>query len=431
MGLYGKKAGFGVTMSQRQATIRQCAILAGGLGTRLGDIVADIPKPVLEVAGRPFVAWLMHEMLRFGVDEFIILTGHLAQAVEDAVLNAADALPKRVNVIFSEEPLRAGTGGALFHAEQHLADRFLLCNGDSLFDCNIAALLRDFANDGPETLGRLIVRDIPDATRYGTVTLQGEMVEAFRDRPPAPQGTATPNAAEPGIINAGIYAFDKKLLGALSETCSLERDILPKLAQAGQLRATQLHGWFVDIGIPSDLAHARRELIACLDRPALFLDRDGVLNHDHGYVGSRDRWDWVDGAREAVAMATGHGWHVFVVTNQAGVARGLYGENDVDALLTWTADELRRAGGTLDDWRYCPYHTEAKLDAYRRESEWRKPAPGMLVDLMRVWGIDPRHCVMIGDKDTDMQAAAAASIRGALFPGGNLLDFLRPVLGIT
>jgi len=413
-------------VSERPATLRQCAILAGGLGSRLGEIVREIPKPVLEVARRPFIAWLMREMLRFGVDEFIILTGHLSQAVEDAVLNAADALPKRVKVAFSQEPLRAGTGGALFHAQNLLADRFLLCNGDSLFDCNIAALLGDFAHDGADVLGRLIVRDIPDATRYGTVALENDTVTAFRDRPAASQG-----AGEPGTINAGIYAFDKAVLGLLSETCSLEQDILPKLAQAGQLRATSLHGWFVDIGIPTDLAHARRELAACLDRPALFLDRDGVLNHDHGYVGSRDRWEWMEGAREAVALATFHGWHVFVVTNQAGVARGLYGETDVDALLEWTADELRRAGGTLDDWRYCPYHTEAKLDAYRRESEWRKPAPGMLIDLMRVWNIDPRHCVMVGDKDTDMQAALAANIRGALFPGGNLLEFLRPVLGIA
>jgi D-glycero-D-manno-heptose 1,7-bisphosphate phosphatase len=121
---------------------------------------------------------------------------------------------------------------------------------------------------------------------------------------------------------------------------------------------------------------------------------------------------------------------VFLVTNQAGVARGLYGEADVDALLVWVADELRRAGGTLDDWRYCPYHSEAKIDAYRRDSEWRKPAPGMLVDLMRAWDVEPRHCVMVGDRDIDMQAAAAAGVRGALFPGGDLLAFVKPLLGV-
>jgi D-glycero-D-manno-heptose 1,7-bisphosphate phosphatase len=411
-------------VTQRPATIRQCAILAGGLGTRLGDIVAETPKPVLEVGGRPFIAWLMREMLRFGVDDFVILTGHLPQAVEDAVLTAADGLPKRVRVRFSEEPHRAGTGGALFHAAPLLDDRFLLCNGDSLFDCNIAALLRGFAADEEAVLGRMIVRAIPDASRYGTVSLQGDRVCAFHERP----GASAASAA--GLINAGIYAFDKRVLDRLTANCSLERDVLAPLAASGALRATEQHGWFVDIGIPDDLAHARRELASIMDRPALFLDRDGVLNVDHGYVGSRDRWEWVAGAREAVALASAHGWHVFLVTNQAGVARGLYGEPDVDALLQWLADELRRAGGTLDDWRYCPYHAEGKVDAYRRDSDWRKPAPGMLLDLLRAWGVDARHCLMVGDKDSDVAAGRAAGMRSVRFPGGDLLAFLRPLLGI-
>jgi D-glycero-D-manno-heptose 1,7-bisphosphate phosphatase len=411
-------------MTTRPATIRQCAILAGGLATRLGTIAKEVPKPVLEVGGRPFIAWLMREMLRFGVDDFVILTGHLPQAVENAVLSAADALPRRVTVRFSEEPQRAGTGGALFHAAPLLADRFLMCNGDSLFDCNIAALLADFVADPPGVLARMIVREVPDASRYGTVTLEGgDRVTEFRERPSADHG------AQPGLINAGIYAMDRRVLAHLTANCSLERDLLAPMAQAGTLRATRQHGWFVDIGIPDDLAHARRELAACLDRPALFLDRDGVLNHDHGYVGSQDRWDWMDGAREAVALATSHGWHVFVVTNQAGIARGLYGEPEVDALLRWLADELRRAGGTLDDWRYCPYHTEGKVDAYRRDSDWRKPAPGMLLDLLKTWEVDARHCIMVGDKDSDIQAGNAAGMRTALFHGGNLRDFVAPLIG--
>ena len=410
-------------MTGRPATLRQCAILAGGQATRLGDIAAETPKPVLHVAGRPFIAWLMREMLRFGVEEFVILTGHLPRAVEDAVLTAAEDLPKRVTVRFSEEPQRAGTGGALYHAGPLLADRFLLCNGDSLFNCNIAALLAGWAQDGPDVLGRMVVRAAPDASRYGTVTLDGDRVADFIERPANPQ-------AGPGLINAGIYALDRRVLDRLSLSCSLERDVLAPLAQAGALRATCQDGWFVDIGIPDDLAHARRALAGCMNRPALFLDRDGVLNVDHGYVGSRERWDWVDGAREAVALASAHGWHVFVVTNQAGVARGLYGEADVVALQRWVADELRRAGGTLDDWRHCPYHSEGCLDAYRRESDWRKPAPGMILDLLRAWEIDPRHCLMVGDKESDMQAAARAGIQGHLFTGGDLLAFTRPLLGL-
>jgi D,D-heptose 1,7-bisphosphate phosphatase len=391
------------TIATRPATLRQCAILAAGRATGV------------EVGGRPLVAWLMREMLRFGVDEFLFLTEQLPRAVEHAVLAAAAMLPRRVAVSFSEQPHRAGTGGALWHAAAQLHPRFLLCNGDSLFDCNIAALLCDFAKDGPDVLARMVVREGAPTAGRGIVTMVGD-------------GSDAAAASGAGRINAGIYALDRRLLDSLSPSCSLECDLLPLLARGGRLRATVLHGWLVKFEAPADLARAHSEISAALHRRALFLDRDGVLNHDHGYVASVDRWDWVDGARAAVAAATAAGWHVFVVTNQSGVARGLYGEAEVEALLGWLADELRRAGGTLDDWRYCPYLVDGTLDAYRRDSDWRKPGPGMLNDLLRVWELNPARCVMIGDKPSDMQAAAAAGMRGVLFDGGNLLDTVRGLL---
>ena len=163
-------------------------------------------------------------------------------------------------------------------------------------------------------------------------------------------------------------------------------------------------------------------------RPAVFLDRDGVLNVDHGYVGSRDRFTWVEGALEAIRYATQSGWHVFIVTNQSGVARGAYDETAVQDLLAWIGDEARRAGGTIDDVRYCPYHPDATVEAYRQAHPWRKPLPGMLLDLIEKWALDPARAVMVGDQDTDMQAADAAGVAGHLFRGGNLLHFLKPIL---
>src|SRR6185437_7606101 len=194
------------------------------------------------------------------------------------------------------------------------------------------------------------------------------------------------------------------------------------------LRGAVADGYFRDIGMPDDFARAQHEIPHLLHRRALFLDRDGVINHDHGYVGSRDRFDWIPGALETIAHATRAGWHVFIVTNQSGVARGFYDEAAAAALLDWIADEARGAGGTVDDWRYCPFHPEATVDAYRRASDWRKPAPGMLLDLIRAWEIDPARSVMFGDQDTDMRTAMAAGVAGYLFQGGNLLEFARPIL---
>ncbi len=404
------------------ASIRQCAILVGGRGTRLGALAQDLPKPVLPVGGRPFLFWLMREWLRFGVRDFVLLSGHLSDRLEAAVMAAAADLPIAPRIRFSRESAPMGTGGALHQARDLLDERFLLCNGDSLFDCNLASLLADAATDGPAVAARLLLRRVGDASRYGVVDLAGERITAFRDRPPP---------GSPGTINAGVYVCHRRILEAIAPACSLERDVLPALAAGGALRGSLGEGYFIDIGIPDDLARAGTELPGRLHRNALFLDRDGVLNTDHGWVGTPERFDWTEGAAEAVRLATATGWHVFVVTNQSGVARGLYDEAAVQALHAWMVDRLRRQGGTVDDIRFCPFHPEATLPAYRRASDWRKPGPGMILDLIRAWDLDPARCVLVGDQPTDLAAAAAAGIAARHFTGGDLTAMVASILDAT
>jgi D-glycero-D-manno-heptose 1,7-bisphosphate phosphatase len=163
-------------------------------------------------------------------------------------------------------------------------------------------------------------------------------------------------------------------------------------------------------------------------RPALFLDRDGVLNHDTGYIGSIDRLEMMPGAGRAVARANRAGYLVFVVTNQAGIARGLYTMADFQAVMAEIARRLAEDGGRLDDVRCAPTHPDGVIPEFTRESDWRKPAPGMLLDLMARWPVDRALSLMIGDRDTDIQAAEAAGVRGHLFPGGDLDAFLAPLL---
>ena len=406
------------------ATVTQCAILAGGLGSRLGALTEATPKPLLPRGGRPFLAWLMREFCRFGVCEFLLLTGHLSEAIESSIPEIQALLPRRVTISVSREPARAGTGGAVFHARGRLRDRFLLCNGDSLFDANLGALLAAAAGDGPEIVGRMMLLASPDVSRSGVVTVDGDRVTSFQARP-APGG---PHRESQGSSMPASTCFDREVTDALRPDCSLEADILPGLAAAGSLRGTISEGYFRDIGVPVDFARADAELLALRGRRALFLDRDGVVNIDHGHVGSRERFEWTDGALDAIRHATQAGWHVFILTNQSGVARGMYDEPAVTRLLDWIADEARRHGGTIDDTRYCPFHPDAPVAVYRAVSDWRKPTPGMPLDLMRAWELEPARCVMIGDQATDLQAAAAAGIAGYLFPGGNLLSFLRPIL---
>jgi D-glycero-D-manno-heptose 1,7-bisphosphate phosphatase len=334
-------------MNARPATLRQCVVPVG-----------DIDAALRPCGARPFIAWRLRELARFGVTDPVVVCEDIPPRAEAALRAAVAALPR---------PMRLEVVPALTpEVAARLDPRFLVCAGGALFDGNLALLLAAAAADPEDSPGRSLW------------TLDG--------RP------------------AGIAVRTRETLGA----------------EAASLARTSAPGRLFDpttaprAGLPS--------------RPALFLDRDGTLNVDHGYVGGIDRFDWVAGALAAVARATAEGWHVFIVTNQSGVARGYFDEAAVVALHEWLADAVRRVGGTIDDVRFCPFHPEAALAAYRRASDWRKPAPGMILDLMRAWDLDPHTCRLIGDQPTDVRAAAAAGIAGHLFDGADLDAFVAPLL---
>lgn len=165
-----------------------------------------------------------------------------------------------------------------------------------------------------------------------------------------------------------------------------------------------------------------------MKRPAVFFDRDGVLNEDAGYIFEISELRWINGAREAVKAANDAECFVFVVTNQSGVARGLYKESDVEALHKWMTDDLAKIGAYIDAFEYCPYHPEAIIERYRQASRRRKPAPGMINDLLERFPVDVGRSILVGDKPTDLEAAQAAGVQGYLYSGGDLAQFLKPLL---
>jgi len=162
--------------------------------------------------------------------------------------------------------------------------------------------------------------------------------------------------------------------------------------------------------------------------PALFLDRDGVIIEDTGYPNRVEDVRLVDGAAQAIRAFRQHGYRVFVVTNQSGIGRGYFDMIDYILLREHISKLLRKDGASIDDERACPYHKDAVVEEYRGDHYWRKPSPGMIEDLVDRWNVDKDRSVLIGDKVSDVQAATAAGIRGELFPGGNLYDFVASKL---
>lgn len=393
----------------------QCVFLVGGLGTRLGALTRDVPKPLLPVAGEPFLEVLIGEAVRRGFTDLVLLAGHQASVVVDFAQALERRLPAGCRVRVSIEPQALGTGGAVAHARNLLGDTFLLLNGDTWFDFNWLELVK--LADGQTAIATRSIRD-PD--RYETLSVSDDgVVEAIIPR--------SKNAGS-ALVNGGVYALRKSDFLEFGDCFSIEADVLPSLVRRSELRARRYEGWFLDIGIPETFTSAQVEVPAQRRRPALFLDRDGVLNHDDGYVGSVDRLRWVDGASATVRLANEFGYYVFVVTNQAGVARGFYDEAAVQALHSHMALELRNEAASIDDWRYCPYHADGTVKSYSCSHPWRKPLPGMILDLLEKWPVDASRSLLVGDKASDCAAASAAGIESFLFEGANLLDFVAPLL---
>jgi D-glycero-D-manno-heptose 1,7-bisphosphate phosphatase len=158
-------------------------------------------------------------------------------------------------------------------------------------------------------------------------------------------------------------------------------------------------------------------------RPALFLDRDGVINVDRNYVYRSEDFEWIEGAVETIRAFNTRGWWVFVVTNQSGIARGLYTEEQMEALHVWLNGELASRGARIDRIYHCPFHEDGTIERYRKDSYDRKPRPGMLIRAMTDFPVVKEQSFLIGDKPADLEAAKAAGIRGFLFTGGNLSEF--------
>jgi D,D-heptose 1,7-bisphosphate phosphatase len=392
----------------------QAVILAGGKGTRLGALTGGRPKPLLEVGGEPFITLLIRSLKRFGFTDILLLVGPFSLIYEEQLGDGHD-LGVRLRRVTEDPP--ADTGGALLHAAPYLERRFLLLNGDSLFDINLLDLASRHARD--PWLAWMSLREVEEVGRYGSVALSGSRVTCFGEK----------MGSGPGLINAGIYWLKRDILHEIVTTpYSIERQLLPSLAARGLVRGTVYRGRFIDIGIPEDLARARTVLPKWEHRPAAFFDRDGVLNRDDGYVHRKEDFIWKKGAKRSIRRLNDRGYWVFVVTNQAGIARGYYPPAAVERLHGWINRDLRRIGAHIDAFYYCPHHPTEGMNSYRTVCCCRKPAPGMLLQAMREWSVDRATSFMIGDKNEDMMAARAAGLKGILNYDGDLEQLVQRTL---
>lgn len=393
--------------------LKQAVILVGGQGTRLGALTRQTPKPMLSVGGRPFLDYLVWNLSRHGIGEIIFSCGYLGEQIADH-FRARKGDNARIRCFIEPEPL--GTGGAIHFLAAKLEEKFFLLNGDSIFDINYLDLPLLSATPSHVTAS-IALRHVPDASRYGRVEMTGEQVCRFLEKSSHPH---------PGLINAGIYWMDRRVVAFLPEgVSSIERQLFPKLVAEGTLFGKVYGGYFIDIGVPDDYRRADLEMSSWQRKPAVFFDRDGVINVNHGYVHTPDRFEWVAGASQAIRWCNNHGYLAIVVTNQSGIARGYYNEAQFLALTEWMQAELAAIGAHIDAVYHCPHHPTEGIGELRVACHCRKPNPGMLERALSEWNVDMERSLLIGDKPSDIEAARQVGLVGWIFPGGCLNTFLQ------
>jgi D-glycero-D-manno-heptose 1,7-bisphosphate phosphatase len=397
--------------------MRQAVILVGGRGTRLGALARDIPKPLMPVAGvTPFLDYLLTDLARHGISDIVLLAGHLGHVVHQRY-HGGRIRDAGVRVVV--EPQAAGTAGALRNAAPLLDDVFLMSNGDSLFDINYLALTKVL---GPSDVAAMALRRVPDSTRFGRVVFDGGRVRAFHEKDSSFVGEA--------LISAGVYVLRREVLDRIGPPpCSIETDVFPALAREDRLAGEVFDGYFIDIGLPDTLDQARAEVPLQTRRGAIFFDRDGTLIIDNGYTHKLEDLRWQPGAIDAIRNANDAGMLAIVVTNQSGIARGLYTQEQLTAFHAHMQDELRAHGAHIDAFYHAPYHGDGLVAAYALpDHPDRKPRPGMLRRALLEWSIDPERSVVIGDSDVDLAAAHAAGLRGHKVNPGDLWGVVRAEL---
>ncbi|WP_297804118.1 sugar phosphate nucleotidyltransferase [uncultured Brevundimonas sp.] len=240
--------------------VEQCAILLGGLGTRLGELTRQTPKPLLPVDGKPFVELLIREAWRMGFRKVLLLAGYKSERVEAMIEELRGSLPDGCSIDISVESEPLGTGGAVVNALSLLDERFLLINGDTWFDFNWNRLIAGQSGNS----AAIGVREVSLADRYETIRLDAD-------------GTVTGviNRGEafdpPFYVNGGVYCFTREHFVNRPRKFSLEADLLPSLAAEGLMKAHISEGYFLDIGIPDTYARSQVEIPARRTRPVVLI----------------------------------------------------------------------------------------------------------------------------------------------------------------
>jgi histidinol-phosphate phosphatase family protein len=392
-------------------------VLAGGRGERLAGGRAGPPKPLVPLCGLAVVEHVLGWLGSEGVTDVVMCLGHRASEIETAL---GDGARFGLRVTYQVEAAPLGTAGAVRAALARLGERFFVVYADVVADIDLRQMAQVHAHSGAVATLAIHPSDHAFDSDRVVTDARGDIERMIR-----PSDGGGPEAG--ALCSAALYLVERRALEwpALATPCDFARDLFPALCAAGErLHAYRTTEYLKDMGTPARLAQVEADLAAGIpralrrsaQRPAVLLDRDGVLVEDAGHLRRGDAPRLLPGAAAALRRLNQARVLAVCCTNQPVIARGEQDEDGLFAVHRLLEGMLANDGAWLDAIYTCPHHPERGFAGERADLKiacrCRKPLPGLLLQALAELGFDRRRSLVIGDRTTDLVAARAAGILG-------------------
>ena len=390
-------------------------VIAGGQGTRIASVNADIPKAMIPIDGKPILEYQLLMAQRYGFTDFLFIIGYLGDQIREYF---GDGAKWGVTIEYFQETQPLGTAGALGYLKDKLTEEFFVFYGDTVMDFDMIHML-DFHHRKHADATLLVhPNDHPYDSDIVDVDKDGKVKNFFIK--PHPDHFISHN-----MVNAALFIFSPSILSEIEvgTKSHIEKNVLPKCLQDGmRLYGYNTAEYIKDMGTPDRYYAVSEDVISgkvnrlnrLNKRPCVFLDRDGVINKEVNLLNKPEQMELIEGAADAIRYINGKGYLAIVITNQPVIARNLCTLEELDYIHAKLETLLGAEHAYLNDIYICPHHPDGGYPEERKEYKikcnCRKPAPGLLLQAAKDWNIDMPHSIMIGDQDRDYQAGVNAGV---------------------
>lgn len=374
--------------------IRQAIILAGGQGKRLRPMTTQTPKPMIPFWGKPFLEHLIELLKANGIEEVILLVGYLHEQIEEYFGNGERF---GISIKYSYSPVESDTGTRLRNAYPFMDQTFLLCYGDNYWPLRSDELAEYYKFMGGKAL--VTVYHNRDQSTKNNIQVEEGLVKTY-DR--------TRKKKHLNGVDIGFFILNKHALDPLPVgNFSFEEVIVSRLIAQNELAGFVTEHKYYGLSNPERIP-AIQEYFR--PKKTVFLDRDGVINKrppKAEYISSWREFVFLPRVKDALTLLYQKGYDIYVVTNQAGIARGTVTKKQVDDIHHHVIKELQKQGVTIADIAVCPHGWDEGCFC-------RKPKPGLFFDLSYRYSINLYDSICIGDDPRDIQAGRAAGCKTIL-----------------